>query len=569
MSTANKLIYLNETKTKLKNVINYSGANITNDTFRSYPEKLYDKFVDFVTNGTDSLYSSLPKVTGENTELTLNNTANGVLKLDFKGNTSQTTTTGINVLKYPYGNTTKTINGITFTDNGDGSITISGTATGNASFYLIATGSTIPDYLKTNITVRESGANGVIIQGSFDSSSGDFFANNTTINKDLSNVNTGYIRLYVQTGTSFSNPITILPYLVKGTYTSSTIPEFEKFSGGTSSPNSDYPQQIHVVTGDNDVKITGENLFDKKTMGTRIYRYIPSITTFSPAEDSYSIAIPCLPNKTYTISHSTENTTIFRYGYIKEAIIPATGNITLYAGVRGTTETTGTITTGDGATYLVFQGNADKMPYIIETFQVKLSSEEQTYRVSLGTIELCKIGDYQDYIYKENGNWYKYNAIGKVVLDGSETWNMSSYNVSLFYNMDLFNGKYLLQNAFSNYYKNIINTNINNNQTAYNILKNGEFSFRMGTKDRIYIKNTNFTDISNFKNWLSTHNTEVYYVLATPTYTLLDDTLQEQLDEIYYNAVSYEGQTNISQTNADLPFVIGASAIKNYESLEV
>ena len=77
-TTSEKLTYLNDTKTKLKNVINYAGANITNDTFRSYPEKLYDKFVDFVTNGTDSLYSSLPKVTGEGTELTLNNTANGV-----------------------------------------------------------------------------------------------------------------------------------------------------------------------------------------------------------------------------------------------------------------------------------------------------------------------------------------------------------------------------------------------------------------------------------------------------------------------------------------------------------
>lgn len=43
---------------------------------------------------------------------------------------------GKNLLPYPYSDTTKTVNGITFTDNGDGSVTISGTANDNAYFYL-------------------------------------------------------------------------------------------------------------------------------------------------------------------------------------------------------------------------------------------------------------------------------------------------------------------------------------------------------------------------------------------------------------------------------------------------
>lgn len=41
-----------------------------------------------------------------------------------------------NLLPYPYYNTTKTINGVTFTDNGDGSITVSGTATDNTVYAL-------------------------------------------------------------------------------------------------------------------------------------------------------------------------------------------------------------------------------------------------------------------------------------------------------------------------------------------------------------------------------------------------------------------------------------------------
>lgn len=47
------------------------------------------------------------------------------------------TVRGKNLLPYPYIFTTKTINGVTFTDNGDGSITIDGTATANAVFYLV------------------------------------------------------------------------------------------------------------------------------------------------------------------------------------------------------------------------------------------------------------------------------------------------------------------------------------------------------------------------------------------------------------------------------------------------
>lgn len=41
---------------------------------------------------------------------------------------------GKNLIPYPYADTTKTVSGITFTDNGDGTITANGTATGNADF---------------------------------------------------------------------------------------------------------------------------------------------------------------------------------------------------------------------------------------------------------------------------------------------------------------------------------------------------------------------------------------------------------------------------------------------------
>lgn len=44
------------------------------------------------------------------------------------------TVSGKNLIPYPYRETTKTVNGITFTDNGDGTVTVDGTATGSAIF---------------------------------------------------------------------------------------------------------------------------------------------------------------------------------------------------------------------------------------------------------------------------------------------------------------------------------------------------------------------------------------------------------------------------------------------------
>jgi hypothetical protein len=43
---------------------------------------------------------------------------------------------GGNILPYPYADTTKTANGITFTDNGDGTITVNGTANATVEFKL-------------------------------------------------------------------------------------------------------------------------------------------------------------------------------------------------------------------------------------------------------------------------------------------------------------------------------------------------------------------------------------------------------------------------------------------------
>ena len=73
----------------------------------------------------DAMYQVWPKVSGEGETITLNDTANTTMAIDLKGNKSQETTTGKNLLDN--NGTSATKNGVTYTINQDKSITLNGT----------------------------------------------------------------------------------------------------------------------------------------------------------------------------------------------------------------------------------------------------------------------------------------------------------------------------------------------------------------------------------------------------------------------------------------------------------
>ncbi len=190
------------------------------------------------------------------------------------------------------------------------------------------------------------------------------------------------------------------------------------------------------------------------------------------------------------------------------------------------------------------------------------NTKSQEYPINLGDIELCKISDYKDVLFKNTmdstyydsslvlNKWYKLNRIGKKVLNGSEGWQRTRLTDNKYYyqyrpsvNQQTTDGKLLLCNYFKA------------TSTWSEQVVGMWFDSNMIVKTQGSLAGTETAD--DFKTWLSSHNTTVYYVLATPTYTLLNDTLQTQLDNLQY-ALAYDTQTNISQTNTDLPFIIDA-----------
>jgi len=197
------------------------------------------------------------------------------------------------------------------------------------------------------------------------------------------------------------------------------------------------------------------------------------------------------------------------------------------------------------------------------TITIGDGTNSETYELNIGNLVLCKAGNQQDYFYKENGNWYKYGVIKKVVLDGSETWQLRANDGTNFcYSMTaitdyLFN----LDKAYASYLPS--GTVIGGYSSA---LSKGYGLWFYGanttTSTRsLYMVINKIASTSDLNAWLSTHNVILYYPLATPVITqITDETLIEQL-ELLGNFYSYDGETNITQTNDDAGFYISASAL--------
>lgn len=202
------------------------------------------------------------------------------------------------------------------------------------------------------------------------------------------------------------------------------------------------------------------------------------------------------------------------------------------------------------------------------TIQFEEGSKANSY-TPYGTtpIELCKIGTYQDYFYKDSGKWYKHSEIGKVVLNGSDGGTGWLKFGGMFYIDNALNDykKVNGTTCISNYYK-----GANNSSTTQGSYDNGNntLSLRLGDDlNRILIRNDDIDTSQNFATWLSTHNTILYFVLATSTNTEITYTpLINQLDAIL-EAQSKKGTTNITQVNNDLPFIITASVLSGTDSI--
>lgn len=204
-----------------------------------------------------------------------------------------------------------------------------------------------------------------------------------------------------------------------------------------SEPTPDNPQDVHVVTGENSIVAQNKNLLKNPRLryGNRGFTLTQnsdgSITLNGTNSDTEYLYFDITPQVgTYEISW-LRGITFASHGADIRFIVKNANDDNLYS-VSMVNKTYYNLNfTNDNPPVLLSIWIQKNNTFNNETlyFQIESGSavtdyiahEEQSYPISLGTMELCKIGDYQDYIYNSENKWYKHKAINKIASYDGET----------------------------------------------------------------------------------------------------------------------------------------------------
>ena len=310
-------------------------------------------------------------------------------------------------------------------------------------------------------------------------------------------------------------------------------------------PTPDSPQEIQVVTGDNEVKVEGKNLFNNNVEVKNAYvsSNIGSVINYvnSTATVSYVNCCYLESGTTYTISY--EKNTPASTSQRGSAIVDTNNTVLEMIPLWDNNNTSITFTpTYSG--YLVCVVDKNSTNIQIEKGSTATTYEpyqSQSYPINLGNIELCKIYTYKDRIYPLNGKWYLNKQIGKVVLDGSESWTSRAFPNNSYLSVKMtmqiganggFSDKFISNNRYD-IVEEHLTLSSQWNEICFAILKS-----RLSTPD-----------VTGFKSWLSTNQPIVYYVLATPTTEEITESNYPTLYNQLNNIKLFEGVNHITMTN--------------------
>lgn len=366
---------------------------------------------------------------------------------------------------------------------------------------------------------------------------------------------------------------------------------YEQYVGGTPSPNPDYPQDIQVVTGDSTVKITGKNLFninatiaESHTISSVSGQSVTVTTDNTSSPARATMPFDYLPNKAMTVSFdatcliyepTATNSPIVTLRTVGQSDSLAIANLDKTVGK--TTHYSVTVTPNNATRvlwlYVRPSAVAGDVSYRFDNIQIEYGSspsdyesyKEQSYVIPFGDTYLAAIDDYADEPVKVGDTWYIRRKIGRVVLDGSEQWGNANSYAYFYSDIDNFArvvSSEIVGAILSNNYLAKTRGDLWNRRVDYGVCCYEAVS-------RIGIRNKDCANTDAFKTWLSTHNTTVYYALATPTdEEITDQDLIDALDELYEQAHAYKSHTHITATAQDdnAPAVLSVEVGEDNES---
>lgn len=369
-----------------------------------------------------------------------------------------------------------------------------------------------------------------------------------------------------------------------------------KYAGDTAqngTPTPDAPVVVQTVTGQQTVTVHGKNMFNPALLsqveGYNTYNSATGLWTTSNLGSYYrsifydaassggnrdvsKIVGPLTANTTYTVKlYDFVNNTITTSRPMSYALFHSDNTVIAGSNVR--VESFFTFTTPDEACYLDIRRlesggtvSFSKIMIIEGTYteQTMPSYEpyqSQPYTVNLGSIELCKLGTYQDYIYKSGSDWYVHKEIQKLLVDGVNTKVSSQHNI-----FGGINGFRINISSVGDLgYTDMLSDNFN--YIAWGTYQSsdrqyGEITATTTASTTIYVTQPNSTTgttfdsagVTSMNTWFSNHNTLIYYVLATATDTQITDaTLIGQLNAVHEWLTRYGYNATVS---GNLPLIV-------------
>jgi TolA-binding protein len=313
-------------------------------------------------------------------------------------------------------------------------------------------------------------------------------------------------------------------------------------------PTPDAPVEIQSVKGNQEINVFGKNLYNLDLASGSIGSNGQNI---SDSKSLRTTGFSFIQNKEYSLSFESSST-------ISEVWLNYYNGDTFIRRVSLGSGNSKTFTTPTDANIVRFRftSSSDLTTSSITKIQLEFgetpTSYEQysgtTFPISLGNIELNKIGDYQDKIYKSNDKWYLEKNVEKYIINGNE--NYDNVNFSSTNTLRCLLATVLPISSFHDtisLYCNKLIPKLNwslDEQGIYLDKKN--IVFRLN-------KSLGINDIEDLIEWIKNNNITLYYVLDTPNITeITDDNLINQLEALN-NYILLTNNTIIS--NGNLPVI--------------
>ena len=516
-----------------------------NQDFTIINDEKIDEYPNLINNAINEYKEYIPRVR-EGTEIVVTDGTNRkILEFNLLGKSTQITTTGKNVFTSS-SVTSKTLNGVEFIVNNDKTITANGTATadidlylrGNSTGYYIL-GLSEGDYIFSGCP--SSGSETSYMLCAIKKRNSDLI-NYQDVGQGIAinDVKSGdafqlFIRIF--SGQTLKN-VVFKPMIRLASITDAT---YEPPIGVT--PNPDYPQEINSITGDVLLNITGKNLLKLKdgtyTSNGLTLTIENNILTLNGTNNGTESVFDAIKSSITVPTTSKTKIKAFQFdgtcANVSNSFFRSYVNWSNGINLNFTTSTIKNLNAN--LTYNNFIIGIESGTFNNYQFGILIAddlTDNTTYEpyqsnsitIGLQDNELCSIGDVKDELVIENGSAKIIKKIDKVILNGTESSWLENALVKGLFQITLTNiyGNQALKNAISDYLVGVegndaVNPTIytNNSVSTY-------------TSNRLFFRlNTYANNLNGLKEWLSTHNITVYYVLATPQEIELEGTYNIEL----------------------------------------